>query len=116
MRFMMITILLLFSLNIAAQNESEFELRANQSMLMTGKGPGQDGAINPYFGQKSIAVVANTGENKVEVRVQRDGEILSITPVEKGETKHIDLGPEDELYLDTEEKTKVDLRFEPVKS
>ncbi|MDA9127760.1 hypothetical protein N9J65_02755 [Flavobacteriaceae bacterium] len=34
-----------------AQGQTIFELDASQSMLMYGKGPGQDGTINPFEGQ-----------------------------------------------------------------
>ncbi len=41
--------LILFT-SIDAFTQTTFELEPSQSMLITGKGPGQDGTINPFAG------------------------------------------------------------------
>jgi hypothetical protein len=52
------TIILLLILNLALQLEvkaqTEFVLEPSQSMIMTGKGPGQDGTINPYLWRRLL--------------------------------------------------------------
>ena len=44
-------ILVLFSLYFNSSAQTIFELDGQQSMLMTGKGPGQDATINPFEGE-----------------------------------------------------------------
>ena len=36
--------------------QTDFVLEPSQSMIMTGKGTGQDATINPYYGQDCFAV------------------------------------------------------------
>jgi uncharacterized damage-inducible protein DinB len=84
-----------------------------QSMVMTGKDPGQDGAINPYMGQECTAVVENLGKNEFRVRVQENGRIKKEIAVSPGEEKEIALGTNDELYIDTDKKAKTRLNFKP---
>ncbi|MDN3205276.1 hypothetical protein [Algoriphagus sediminis] len=71
-----------------------------QSMVMTGKGSGQDGTINPYTGEDCIAIVKNIGERTFSIRIQRNGEILQTLDCGKGEKKEITLLAGNELYLD----------------
>ena len=107
---MLFCCILLFShSNLSGQNT--FELDGSQSMLMTGKGKGQDGAINPYFGENCLAVVENLSENEFEVRIQRKGKITSIEKVKPGKTLEIKLLADAELYLDSELKSKARLEF-----
>ena len=98
------TIILVISLILAAQLEviaqTEFVLEAPQSMLMTGKGPGQDGTINPYAGQDCFAIVKNIGERAFSIRVQQKGKIIKEIPILKSETKKVKLLKGYELYLD----------------
>lgn len=51
------------SITTIATSQTIIELGSVQSMCITGKGPGQDGAINPYTDKDSIAIVENIGEN-----------------------------------------------------
>ncbi|MDX1373674.1 MAG: hypothetical protein R3321_14470 [Nitrososphaeraceae archaeon] len=95
---------LLCSTNLNAQEI--FELDPSQSMLMTGKGQGQDATINPFAGQDSFAVVENLGKRAFSVRIQKQGEILKEINVAKGQTKKILLLKEQELYLDPNPKGK----------
>lgn len=102
--------LLCFSSLLVAQEKNVFELE-DQSMLMTGKGPGQDGAINPYAGEDSIAIVENLGTNSFSIRLQRKGEIIKEIPIKAKEIKKVPLPKGTELYFDTELKTKIKLDF-----
>ena len=96
---------LLFNTYAYAQEENSFKLDPSTSMLMTGKGPGQDGSINPFAGQDCVAVVANLANTPFSVRIQQKGIILRTFAVEKKETKRISLGAQEELYIDTPNKT-----------
>ena len=80
--------------------QTDFELDPSQSMLITGKGPGQDGTINPYDGQNCYAIVENIGEREFSIRIQQKGEIIKIIPILKGEVKKVILLKGHELYLD----------------
>lgn len=86
--------------------QSTFELEPSQSMLMTGKGPGQDGALNPYAGEDCYAVVQNTGRGEFSIRIQQDGKIIETIPVARNEEKKVALPKGYELYLDTGGKGK----------
>ncbi|SDG95055.1 hypothetical protein [Psychroflexus sediminis] len=84
---------------VAAQ--VEFELKPSQSMSITGKGPGQDAAINPFEGQDCIVLVENIGNIAFAVRTQQKGQKnLKIKTVEPGTSQNIDLPKGYELYLD----------------
>lgn len=102
------TLILLFCLALFTQFETqaqdyyEFELDPGRTMLMTGKGPGQDGSINPFFGQDCIAIVENTGKEKFSIRIQKKGNIINTIMVTKGEVKKIKLLKDHELYIDSE--------------
>ncbi len=80
--------------------QTEFTLDPSQSMLMTGKGPGQDGTINPYDGMDCYAIVTNIGERTFSIRVQEDGNIIKEIRIKKGEVKRVTLLKGYELYLD----------------
>ena len=104
-----------FILHLTAclSQETLFELESNQTMLMTGKGPGQDGAINPYYGSKSIAIINNVGKSYFQIRIQRKGEIIDILNIRKGEKKEITLLSDHELYFDAKDAARVKLDFKP---
>ncbi len=93
-------LLLLFILQACSSNAIIIELDNVQSMIMTGKGPGQDATINPYAGEDCIAIVKNVGERTFSIRIQRDGEVLETMDCVKGEKKEITLLAGNELYLD----------------
>ena len=82
-----------------------FELDGSQSMLMTGKGPGQDGTINPFQGEDCYAIIENLGNELFSVRIQKDGEIIKIIAVKPKKKKKIKLLSGQELYLDSETKS-----------
>ena len=103
--------LIVIILSACAANDSIFVLDPQQSMLMTGKGPGQDAAINPYNDSRSIAIVKSLNSGSFEVRVQAKGEIIEIVRVPgKGKVEVI-LEPGYELYLDTEMDAKAKVTF-----
>jgi hypothetical protein len=97
-------LILLFAILFAhcvAFAQTNFELKASQSMLMTGKGPGQDATINPYEGQDCYAIVENTGDREFSIRIQQRGKITETIPVLAGEVKKVTLLKGYELYLDS---------------
>ena len=82
-----------------------FELDGSQSMLMTGKGPGQDATINPFQGEDCYAIIKNLGDELFSVRIQQEGEIVKIIAVKPKKKKKIKLLSGQELYLDSETKS-----------
>ena len=92
--------------------QTKFELDPRQSMLMTGKGPGQDGTINPYDGEDCYAIVKNIGKLPFYVRIEKKGTLIDTFTVAKRETKKFVLLAGQELYLDPNRggvaKAKVD--------
>ena len=80
--------------------QTEFKLEPSQSMLMTGKGPGQDATINPFAGEDCFAIVENIGTLEFSIRIQKQGRIIDTIPISKGEIKKITLLRGQELYLD----------------
>ncbi len=109
------SIYLLFAfllLHSCVSNESVFKLDPTQSMLITGKGEGQDAAINPYSDQKSRAVVKNLGHNPLEVRIQSKGTFIKQISISPKETKEFILEKDYELYLDSNLATKARVDFE----
>ncbi|UWX53625.1 hypothetical protein NYZ99_10535 [Maribacter litopenaei] len=96
------TILIICLLSLTyfeATARTEFVLEPSQSMIMTGKGVGQDATINPYYGQDSYGIVKNIGERPFSIRVQQAGTIIEEIPIQKGETKKVKLLKGYELYL-----------------
>ena len=89
------SIIILFALVVSTYNLSAqdiIELDGRQSMCIAGKGPGQDGAINPYLGEDSIAIVENMGTTEFSVRIETKGEdLVKIIPMAAKETKEIQL-------------------------
>ena len=97
--------------------QTEFELEPAQSMLMTGKGPGQDGTINPFDGEDCHAIVKNLGTWTLSIRIQQKGKILKTIPVQAGEVKKVELLKGQELYLDSNDEgpTKAQVYYEKIK-
>jgi|GEM_PF-72454 len=112
MKYCLTLSLLAISFFLIGQDDV-FVIESSQSMIITGKGPGQDGAINPYLGKKSIAIVENLGKHEFSVRIQKDGKIIKEIAVKASEEKEIPLGKSDELYIDTNKKAKTRLNFKP---
>lgn len=93
-------IFLVFLTYFEVTAQTEFILEPSQSMIMTGKGSGQDGTINPYFGQDCYAQVKNIGKRQFSIRVQQDGKVIEEIPIKKGGQKKVKLSKGYELYLD----------------
>ena len=87
------------------------DLPAARSMLITGKGPGQDAAINPFSGSNSIAEVKNVGAFPFSVRVQDAEGNYEEYQVLPGEKKEVSLLKGYELYLDNYLKTRAKVSF-----
>ncbi|MEY8848552.1 hypothetical protein AB9K26_07040 [Psychroserpens sp. XS_ASV72] len=101
-----------YELIAQSESESEFELEPSQSMLMTGKGPGQDGAINPYYGKDCFAIVKNIGKSSFSIRIQQKGKIINTITIASKEVKKIKLLKEHELYLDANSKEKINAKVD----
>ena len=94
--------------------QTEFVLEPYQSMIMTGKGSGQDATINPYYGQDCYANIKNIGKRKFSIRIQQDEKIIEEIPILKGELKKVKLLKGYELYLDPNPKgiAKASIEYE----
>jgi len=99
-----------FQTEINAQ--TVFELDGTQSMLMTGKGPGQDATINAYEGEDCYAVIKNLGDVLFSVRIQQKGQIIDIFSIESNHTIKYKLLVGQELYLDAESKNIAKARID----
>ena len=101
----LVFIFLAFCFQSEIYAQTIFELDGRQSMLMTGKGPGQDATINPFQGEDCYAIIENLGNELFSVRIQQDGEIIKIIAVKPKKKKKIKLLSGQELYLDSETKS-----------
>ncbi|NNJ83225.1 MAG: hypothetical protein HKP11_13625 [Flavobacteriaceae bacterium] len=95
--------------NLSAQDI--IELNSSQSMCIAGKGPGQDGAINPYMDSDSVAIVENVGDNEFSIRIQTKGELVKTIAIGPGETKEVSLLKGQVLYFDSDLKAKASVAF-----
>lgn len=93
-------------------SQSLIELEPSQSMLLTGKGKGQDAVINPHSNGNSIAFVENIGDNPFSIRVQMDGEVLHTLEVDPETIEAVKLVKGYELYLDGDLRATAQIRFE----
>ena len=100
MKTLMLFFGLLFLFQSQAFAQTTFDIEPSQSMLMTGKKPGQDATINPYDGKDCYVVVENIGPRAFTVRIQDKGTFIKEILVKKGKTKTIKLPAGYELYLD----------------
>ena len=100
MKSLIVLIALLFIGYSELNAQTEFEIEPTQSMIMTGKGPGQDATINPYDGEDCYAIVKNIVERPFSVRIQDAGKIIEQITMAKGEEKRIKLPKGYQLYLD----------------
>ena len=116
MKTLLLILCLTFLIHFEGTAQTEFELDPSQSMLMTGKGPGQDGTINPYSGQDCYALVKNIGERQFSIRVQQKGKIIKEISILKGELKKVKLLKGHELYLDPnpDGKAKASVAYEKI--
>lgn len=105
---LLVITLMLYS---CGSSDAIFELTPQQSMSIVGKGPGQDAAINPFGKEKSIAKVKNLGKTSFSVRIQKQGKIITETPVPVKEKKEFVLEKGYELYFDSEAYGKAKITF-----
>jgi len=113
MRYFYTAVLLLLSCLQLSFAQTVIELDPQQSMLMTGKGPGQDAVINKYAGELCIVRVKNIGKQPVFVRIQLKGTIIHNSELDPRQRKEFKLDKSYELYLDSELATKVRVSFKP---
>ena len=106
-------ICLLFSLS--GYGQKVVEIKANQSMSITGKGQGQDALINPYTAEKSIARVKNIGENPFFVRIELNGREITNVEVGVNKIKEFMLDKGFVLYLDSNLDGKAKVNFKKFK-
>ena len=111
---LLVLIFLAFCFQSEIYAQSIFELDGSQSMLMTGKGPGQDATINPFQGEDCYAIIENLGNELFSVRIQQEGVIVKIIIVKPMKKKKIKFLSGQELYLDPETKnpTKASVSYQ----
>lgn len=100
MKTFILLIALLFLTQFEVQAQTEFVLEPSQSMIMTGKGPGQDATVNPYFEEDCYALIRNIGKREFTIRVQQAQKIIEEITIQEGELKKVKLLKGFELYLD----------------
>lgn len=113
------TCLFLFIFVVAqacAPSKAVLVLTPTQSMCITGKGSGQDAAINPYLGSNSLALVRNVGKNSFSVRIQRKGKIVKEASIPPHTKKSFVLLKDYELYFDTDMTAKAQVSFKKQKN
>ena len=104
MKTLILTISLILLTQFEMKAQTEIVLEPSQSMIMTGKGSGQDATVNPYDGQDCFALVKNIGKRTFTIRVQEDGKIIEEISILEGELKKVKLLKGYELYLDPNPK------------
>ncbi len=98
--------LLFFVVSFSSLGQT-FELTNGQSMIMIGKGKGQDATINPYANEDySFAIVENVGFIHFSIRIQEKGKIIKEILIKPEETKKVKLAKGSELYLDSTTRNK----------
>ena len=111
------------------QSRNKFELKPSESYLMFGKGPGQDGAINPfsnYIKASSGRVISskdcfftikNTGISNFTLRIQKSNvnSVVELIPIQINEVRTLELYAGYELYTDanSEEMASFEVLFKP---
>lgn len=114
MKTILLTLVLLLLIPFSGFSQSTFDLDASQSMCISGKGPGQDGAINPFLDGDSMAIIENLGESSFSVRIQKAGEITQTITVASKQIREVKLPKNHVLYLDTESKAKAKVSFKDI--
>lgn len=112
MKKILIVLLVSSSVVCFSQTKTEFSLDAGRSMCITGKGPGQDGAINPYYGSDSVAIVENKGNTNFSIRVKDPKGVTTSSEISAGITKEIILLKGAVLFIDTDDKALAKITFE----
>ena len=112
----LLIVMLILSGQLLVQAQTVFELAPKQSMLITGKGIGQDATINPFAGEDCYAILKNIGNEIFFARVQNKGKVIEILPIKKNETAKVKLLTGYELYVDTKtrKKAKASIDYEKI--
>lgn len=87
-----------------------FELNPNQSMLITGKGFGQDAAVNPWLGQDSVVSIRNLAGAEFKARIETGDKTRLVTVPAESEIS-VDLEAESRLILDSVDRAKAGISF-----
>lgn len=111
------------------QSRNKFELKPSESYLMYGKGPGQDGAINPFnnyvkassgrmiSSKDCFVTIKNTGISNFTLRIQKSNinSVVELIPIQINEIRTIELYAGYELYTDanSEEMASFEVLFKP---
>jgi hypothetical protein len=114
-KYLLFTLFCCWSIYGAVFAQNVVELEADQSMSITGKGPGQDAVINPYTGERCLVMVRNIGKNTFYVRIELDGRVLTNVPVKENEKREFTLDKGFVLYLDATLDGKAKLKFKKQK-
>lgn len=112
MKTLILVLGLTFITHYEIMAQTEFEIEPSQSMIMTGKGPGQDATMNPYYGQDCYAIVENIGMRPFSVRIQQNGKIIEEITILKSEVKKVKLLKDYELYFDPNPEGKAKARID----
>jgi hypothetical protein len=112
---LLITFLSLLLVLSCGTSSSVLDLPAGQSMSVTGKGPGQDAAFNPFSESNSVAVVKNLGPNPFFIRIQDKTGNYEETRIIPKETLEVFLPMGYELYLDSDRASRAKVSFRKTK-
>lgn len=109
-------VLLILSCQLIGHAQAVFELNPNQSMLISGKGIGQDASVNPFEGEDCYARVKNIGNEIFTVRVQQKGKVIELVSLKSKEIVKVKFLIGYELYLDTKtrKKAKASIEYERI--
>lgn len=110
-----IGIAIVLSLQSCATSSTIIELSNSQSMCITGKGPGQDGAINPFSDTRSISLVKNIGDDPFSVRIQNKNDIVLMEEINAKESAEFVLEKGYVLFLDGGEEGTAKIAFKKAK-
>ena len=109
-------VILILSCQLIVNAQTVFELDRPQSMLISGKGIGQDATVNPFAGEDCYAIVKNIGNEIFFARVQQNGKVIETLTINKNEAVKVKLLIGYELYLDTktQKKAKASINYEKI--
>jgi len=110
-KYILLSVMFFALQSYAQKNKEIFELKPSQSMSITGKGIGQDAAINLYKDGNSIAIIKNLGENSFEIRVEYQGKVFQTRVLKGGKSTMISLRQGSVLYLDSDLKATAKVSF-----
>ena len=102
MRNLIFLPLLCSCIHLQVNAQAIFNLKGEQHMLITGKGPGQDATINPFQGKDCYVIVENLGDESFSVRIQEKLDIVKFITVLPKEKEQIRLLSTQELYIDSQ--------------